>query len=147
MTGEERLAILETKLAEQGRNSEALSAQLDDIDHKLDAQAVAFSDKLDSHAASFDERLDRLAASFDERLDRLAASFDEKLDKHAAWFDKKLDKFEETLDKHATSSDLRVTALTQKVDSNFKWLVGINVTMWATTVAGLIAIAGILLSR
>lgn len=68
-----------------------------------------------------DAKLDKMAETFDARLDKLTEGFDQKLEAIATRFN--------------------------RVDDNFKWLVGINLTMWATTVGALIVAAGLILSR
>jgi hypothetical protein len=37
--------------------------------------------------------------------------------------------------------------LSTKVESDFRWLVGINVTMWATTVAAIVVAVGLVLAH
>jgi hypothetical protein len=43
--------------------------------------------------------------------------------------------------------DTKFTALDAKMTNQFKWLVGINVTMWATMVAAILVVAGLVLSH
>lgn len=89
-----------------------------------------------------DERLAVLEVQVAEQ-----AKTADKLDERLNALDQKLDKLLTTLDVKFDKQSADLKALSAKVDSDFRWLVGINVTMWATTVAAILVVAGLVLAR
>jgi len=99
-----------------------------------DERLVVLEIKVEQGARKSDVLSDQLA-ELDGRFVSLETQFSR--------FDERL----QAVDKRLGGVDVDLKVLTTKVDSNFKWLVGINVTMWATTVAGIIVVAGLILAR
>ena len=65
-------------------------------------------------------RLDKL----DNRIDKLEARLDDRIDKLEARFDK----LEVRIDNLEARLDDRIDALTQKIETNTRWMIGISLT-------------------
>jgi hypothetical protein len=77
-------------------------------------------------------------------LSQQMRDFERKVETKFQALDSKIDAMDTTL---SAKFDGKFDVMDAKMTSQFKWLVGVNVTMWATTVAAILVVAGLVLAR
>lgn len=104
-------------MEDQTRTSAELSGRLESLDQKVDRRL----DTIDRRMDALDQKLDRRMDALDQKVDGVRVELSGRIDLKAD---------------RASVEDLstQLRALDAKMTNQFKWLVGINVTMWALTV-------------
>ena len=70
-------------------------------------------DRIETRIDKLDNRIDKLEARLDDRIDKLEARFD---------------KLEARIDNLEARLDDRIDGLTQKIETNTRWMIGISLT-------------------
>ena len=81
-------------------------------------------DRIEIRLDKLDNRIDKLEARLDDRIDKLEARFDKlevRIDNLEARLDDRIDKLDAKFSK-------QIADLTQKIETNTKWMIGISIT-------------------
>ena len=121
MDAESRFEYLEGRVEEQSRNWERLFADIGRVDQRIDvlsARIDTVSDTLSARIDTLSARIDTVGDTLSARIDRL----DHRMDAVGRNLDGKIHSVDQKLDR-------RFDTLQQEISKQFRWTIGVMVTL------------------